>query len=129
MPTAEQIRTAVKGYVAAIESRDREAWLDGFAPDATVVDPVPAPAAVGRQAIAGVWDSMAAAADHFTMEVHDTHVGGEQAAVVFTLTVTAEGGAGMAFDGVQVFTVDDDGRIRALTSYWDPARMRRVEAG
>jgi steroid delta-isomerase len=129
MPTAEQIQTAVKAYVAAIESRDREGWLDGFAPDATLVDPVPAPPAVGREAIAGVWDTMAAAADRFTMEIHDTHVGGDQAAVVFTLTVAAEGGGGMAFDGVEIFTVDGEGRITEARSYWDPARMRRIEAG
>jgi steroid delta-isomerase len=129
MPTAEQIQTAVKAYVAAIESRDREGWLDGFAPDATLVDPVPAPPAVGREAIAGVWDTMAAAADQFTMEIHDTHVGGDQAAVVFTFTVAAEGGGGMAFDGVEIFTVDGEGRITEARSYWDPARMRRIEAG
>lgn len=126
MPTPEQVRAAVDGYTEALAAGELERWLDCFATDAVVVDPVPSDPHKGRDAIAEFWAGMTGMADELRLERHATHVCGDQAAMVYTLTLLAAGG-GMAFDGVEIFTVDGDGRIVAAQAYWDPSELRRVD--
>ena len=43
MPDAAQIRAHVDRYVELFSANDREGWLDLFAPNATMEDPVGTP--------------------------------------------------------------------------------------
>ena len=56
MPTSAQSQSAIDGYGAAYAARDRAAFLAVFAADAVQVDPVPAPANVGHEAIGTFFD-------------------------------------------------------------------------
>jgi steroid Delta-isomerase len=123
MPTPEQVRTAVDAYCAAYDTTDKQSFLDLFTDDGVVLDPVGTPAHVGRDARAGFWDGVHAMADSISFDVHHVHVCAEQAAMVFTINAHV-GDGGMAIDAVDIFTVDDDGRITALTAYWDMAAAR-----
>ena len=129
MTTPDQVRAAVDGYIAHFEDRRRDAWLDLFADGASVIDPVPAEPAVGREAIGAFWDGMAAMAERFGLRARSLHICGDQAALVYTLTAGPANGGGVAFDGVEIFTVDGDGRITSAVAYWDPAQIRPVPAG
>lgn len=125
MPTPDQIRTAVDAYGAAYVSRDRAAFLALFTEDAVQIDPVPAPANVGHDAIGGFFDNAMNMAPDLTLFVDRTIVCGDQAAVDFHVEATL-GGVKMGFAGVDVFTVNDAGLITAITAYWDPATMAPV---
>ena len=122
MPTPAQIQSAIDGYGAAYAARDRAAFLCVFAADAVQVDPVPAPANVGHEAIGGFFDNAMAMAPDLTLFVDRTIVCGDQAAVNFHVEATM-GGTKMGFSGVDIFTVNDDGKISAVTAYWDPSTM------
>jgi steroid Delta-isomerase len=125
MPTAEQVRAVAEAYVKAINAGDREAWLDNFADNAEQFDPVGAPPNVGRDALGVFWDNFQSLADEIDFDARDTFVAGDEVAVVFTITVTSSGGR-MQFDGVDVFVVDDDGRIKTVKAYWEPAKVRAI---
>lgn len=127
MPTPDQVRAAVEAYARHLGDRDKQAWLDLFTDDAALTDPVPGEAMVGRPGLGEFWDSLAAMAPRYRMELHAVHVCSEQAAAVYTMLAGPEGGGGATFDGVEIFTVDDAGRITAATAYWDPATIRQVE--
>jgi steroid delta-isomerase len=123
MPTPEQVRAAVDAYVDALKRDDKEAWLKVFAEDARQEDPVGTPVNVGRQAIAQFWDSFHVNAERVELEPKDVIVCGAEAAVPFTLTAFSSGFAAQ-MDGVDVFTVDDDGLVSGIRAYLDPSRVR-----
>ena len=123
MPTREQVSEAVSAYVEAFNRGDRERFLSLWSPTATHVDPAGAPPNVGLEAIARFWDATSSLAGTFCFEVHDLHVCPPHAAMVFTMTTRSDHG-GVSFDGVDVFTVDDQGRICSLVAYWDQTKLR-----
>ncbi|MHB8670569.1 MAG: nuclear transport factor 2 family protein [Acidimicrobiales bacterium] len=126
MPTPEQVRSTVEAYADAVSRKDRKSWLDLFTDDAVQIDPVGSPPNRGRDAIGAFWDSGGlAGADSVSFEVGAVHVCGNEAAYVFTLTARFVG-SGIVFDGVEVITVAEDGRIAELRAYWNPADIRSL---
>ena len=125
MPTSEQVQAAVTNYGTAYASRDRAAFLALFTTDAVQIDPVPAPANVGHDAIGVFFDNAMNMAPDLALTVERTIVCADQAAVNFHVEATM-GGVRMGFSGVDIFTVNDDGLITAITAYWDPATMGPV---
>ncbi|MDQ6837661.1 MAG: nuclear transport factor 2 family protein [Actinomycetota bacterium] len=126
MPLPEQVRAAVESFAELLGVGDRDQWVELFAADATLTDPVPSKPHIGREAIGLFWTGLTGMADHVTLRQHHLHVCGNEAALVYTLTLGIEGGGGTAFDGVETFTVDDDGLITSARAYWDPAELREV---
>ncbi len=120
--------------MAAVSSGDRDAWLDGFADDAAVYDPVGGspfdPDATGlrdRDALTQFWD-LTVAPNTVAFDVTRTHAGGDEAAVVATVRVAFPTGAEVAYDGVFVYRVDEQGRIAELRAYWDLDEVVRALA-
>ena len=128
MATPEQVRTAVESYVELLGAGDRDKWLALFDDDAIIVDPVPSDPHAGREAIGSFWSGLNAMADRIHVDQHALHVCGEEAALVYTLTL-ASGGEGTAFDAVGIFTVGAGGLISSVRAYWDPTELRRVVPG
>jgi steroid delta-isomerase len=126
MPSPDQVRAAVESHVELFGAGDQERWVKLFAPEATVIDPVPAEPHRGHAAIGDFYEGIMAMADRVEVEQHALHVCGDQAALVYTLTLSNGDGGGMAFDGVELFTVDDDGLITLAQAYWDPAELRTL---
>ena len=125
MPTPIQVQAAVDAYAAAYAVRDRTVFLALFSTDAVQIDPVPAPANVGHEAIGGFFDNAMGMAPDLALTVDRTIICGDQAAVNFHVEATM-GGTRLGFSGVDIFTVDDAGVITAITAYWDPATMAPV---
>lgn len=127
MPTPEQVRATVDAYVKTMEAGDREGWVGLWADDAVHVDPPSEPPHMGKEAIAAFWDRIHELVETFSYDVRDVYVVGDEAAMVFTLTIRFPGGAGGAeFDAVEVFRVGDDGRIASMKAFLDETRMRPV---
>ena len=57
VPSKESVRALIERYAAAMNRRDRTAWLDCFANDAVQEDPVGTPPNVGREAIGRFFDA------------------------------------------------------------------------
>ncbi|HUY85538.1 MAG TPA: nuclear transport factor 2 family protein [Acidimicrobiales bacterium] len=125
MPTSDQVRQRVEAYAASFNSNNRNGFLDCFAEDAVQRDPVTAPANIGLEAIGGFWDNVHTLADEVTLAVHHIHVCGEEAAMVFTI-ITKSAGGGVEIDAVDIFRVNDEGKIVDFRAYWDPSAMRAI---
>lgn len=122
-PSPEQVRAAVDSYCDAYARSDKEAFLDAFVDAGVVIDPVGTPAHTGRAARAAFWDGVHDLAESISFEVHHVHVCGDEAAMVFTINARI-GAGGMAIDAVDVFQIDESGRINRLEAYWDMAAAR-----
>ena len=112
---------------AAAIARDKDAWLDVFAEDAVVEDPI-GPSHFdpegkghrGKKAIAAFFDKAIAPSE---LEFHfaDTFICGNEEANVGYILITASGFRVRA-DGVFTYRVNDAGKITALRAYWEMDR-------
>jgi uncharacterized protein (TIGR02246 family) len=123
MPTPEQLHATVDAYVAAYAANDRDALLTLFAPDAEWTDPVGTPTHHGVEDVAAFWDTARSMADSIVLRPIHVHVCGGEAVLVMEIH-TVVGGAGMLIDAVDVFTFDDEARIKTGRAYWDLAKAR-----
>ena len=108
----------VAAYFAAVNARDFEALAGLFAEDA-VLRPVGSRVREGRSDVAAYYPPLLAG---FASGV-DTPVRTTVAGRVVTVEIRFEGrsvdGADVAFDAVDIFDVDDDGRIARLSLWYD----------
>ncbi len=119
MPSPEQIRGAVDAYVTAYNANDRAGFLDAFADDGVLIDPVGTPPHEGAEALGAFWDLVHGMTDAIKLDVSAVHVcDGGEAAMVFRIQA-GEGANGMVIDAVETFCVDDAGKITLLKAYWD----------
>ncbi|MCZ7537090.1 MAG: nuclear transport factor 2 family protein [Acidimicrobiia bacterium] len=115
---------------AAVQARDREAWLALFAPDAVVQDPVgvspldeTGEGHRGIEAIGGFWDT-AIAPNPIRMDISASFAGGNEVANVLAITTTFPDGATASVDLVAIYRVNDDGRIASMRAFWEFDQIR-----
>lgn len=130
MTTARDLGRA---SMAAVEARDRRAWLDLFTEDAVVEDPIgPSPfdpegsGHRGIEAIAAFYDNVIAANESVTFNIHQSFLCGNEAANVGVIRIAFAGGAAVEVDGVYIYRMSPDGRIASLRAFWEPDAVRAV---
>lgn len=110
-------------YFEALNNIDREAYLACFSNDATVQDPYGGRAFQGQEGLNKWFNGLERTWVRFAMTPGKAHRAGNRVAVPWTAEATAKSGKEAAFDGINVFTLGEDGRIAALEGYWDAAAM------
>ena len=108
----------------AAMAHDKQAWLDNFADDAVVEDPI-GPSHFdpegeghrGKDAIASFYDK-AIAPSELEFNFVDTYQCGNEEANVGNIVITAAGYQVVA-EGVFTYRVNDAGKITALRAYWE----------
>src|SRR5689334_7606860 len=123
MPTPEQVRTVIDAYIDGYRRNDKQAVLDLFRPDAVWHDPVGAPPHVGHEGIGAFWDTAHSMAESIALEPRFVVVAGDEGVMSFEIHVDTGGGT-MVMDAVELFTIDDDGKIVLLKAYWDMTQAR-----
>ena len=121
--TPERISRAVRAYFLAIRAMDPEAIASTFAEDATTYDPVGSPGITGRDAIRGFFESIYKNFKSVALTEDSIFVAGDGAAVKWTGKGTSANGRNVNFEGIDVFEIDADGKIRTIRAYWNPAEM------
>ncbi len=122
MPEPVDLRTRVREYVEAINSRDPSVIAAQFSPDAVQADPVTNPPNIGRDAITAFFEAGIAASETWRFAAKHVHTCGRHVAIDFEIEV-ATGGGTMTIDGIEVFTAGDDGRFTSAHAYWDDADL------
>lgn len=117
---ATGLRACVATYVDAVNARDPERIAALFAVDGIQADPASNPPNVGREAIAAFFAGSIGASDTWTFTAKAVHTCAPQVAFDFLIELQSAG-ATMTIDGIEVFTVGDDGLITSVYAYWDDA--------
>ncbi len=119
--------------MAAVEAKDREAWLALFSEDAVVEDPIgPSPfdpegrGHRGPEAIAAFYDSVVAANESIRFDIRQSFLCGDEAANVGVIRITFAGGSAIEVDGVYTYRRAADDRIAALRAFWEVDAVRPV---
>jgi steroid delta-isomerase len=119
----ETVAKAVKEYFAALRAMDIQACVDTFAADAVSNDPVGAPPIVGHAKLAEFFASITAAFKEVGLTEDEVFIAANGAAVKWTGRGTSRAGRPVQFEGIDVFEVNEAGKIQTLHAYWNPAEM------
>ena len=120
MASTEAIETVIKTYFAATRNMDVEVWLDTFAEDAVSYDPVGSTPLCTydekRQMFEGIVDlfERVGFAEDFVA------ISGNEAAVKWTGRGIAKDGHEVVFEGIDLFIINEAGKIQTLYGYWNP---------
>jgi len=110
----------------AVRKKDREAWLNNFADDACVEDPVGVspldPTGLGqrgKEAIGTFWDTMIEPG-RIEFDMRESWPAGDKAvANVGSIFTEMPDGTKIEAKGVYVYHVNDEGKVTHLRAYWD----------
>ncbi len=113
-------------------ARDKQAWLDVFADDAVVEDPI-GPSHFdpegkghrGKEAISAFWDKAIAPTGRIEFNFVDTFQCGNEEANVGSIVITT-GEYQVTAEGVFTYKVDDDGKLVAPRAYWELDRTAKT---
>ena len=135
MTSAEDSKSILAGYVAAVEAGDQQAIRDLFAEDATWT------LAAGNLPISGTWEGretvlgefLAGALSHYepgsvSLEITGMITEGDQAVLQWTSRARTREGLPYENDCIGVFTIQN-GRIRAVREYMDTLYARETAFG
>ena len=118
-------RAAALRSMDAVHANDKQAWVDNFADDAIVEDPIgPSPLDPegkghrGKKAIAAFWDQQIAP-NRVMFNIKHSYAAGSEVANVGTITIVMPNGAVMLVDGVFTYKVNDAGKVLSLRAYWE----------
>ncbi len=123
-------RRAAWHSMDAVARGDKQAWLDNFADDGSIEDPVGKsiidPAGEGhhgKAAIEQFWDkNIANARPMFCIQ--SSIACGNECANVGTLMIQFQNGLVTKLYGVFVYRVNDAGKVLSLRTYWEPEEMQ-----
>jgi steroid delta-isomerase len=118
-----------KQSMAAIEAKDREAWLALFADDGIVEDPI-GPSMFdaegvghrGAEAIAAFYDNVIAMSDSIRFHMRESYDCGVEVANVGEIHITIGGKVGIC-RVVSTYRASPDGKLAALRAYWEQDKL------
>jgi len=119
----EVVSKAVKAYFAAIRAMDQQAWVNTFAEDAISYDPVGALPTRGHQKLGEFFETVTAPFKELDLKEDEIFIAGNGAAVKWSGRGISKQGRKPHFEGIDVFEVNEAGKIQTLHAYWNPAEM------
>lgn len=119
----EVVSNAVKAYFAALRAMDQKAWVETFAADAITYDPVGAPPTKGHEKLAEFFETITAAFKEVGLTEDEVFIAGNGAAVKWTGRGISKQGRKVKFEGIDVFDINEAGKIQTIHAYWNPAEM------
>ena len=119
--TPEQIELAVEEYFASVSAFDVARYVNNFAPDGVLEDPVGTPPVQGTSAIAAYIAAITAPFSEIKHKIQEVIVCGHEAAVNWKLYLTTTTGKKITIDGMGVFNFNQDGKLQSVREFWDLA--------
>ncbi len=120
--TAETVTNIINEYFDAICARDADRWVATFAADATSYEPGNPPL-TGHDALRMFFEGIAGGFASIEMRPTEIYPLGQEAAVKWTASGTGKNGRAVKFVGIDVFVINEAGKIQSLKAYWNPAAM------
>ena len=131
------VRELARRSRAAVNAGDKQAWLDLFADDAVVQDPIgPSPfdpegnGHHGKEAIGAFYDTVIGPNDAITFEIQQSYLCGDEVADVGIIRTTLPGGTHQAVvHGVYTYRANGAGKLAALRAFWETDSIELIEIG
>jgi len=121
--TPAQIEAAVEEYFASLASLDVQRYVNNFAPDGVLEDPVGAPPIQGTQAIAVYIGAIFPQFREGKSRIQEVIVCGQEAAVNWKLRLKTTTGEVIIIDGMGVFKFNSQGKLQSVREFFDLAAI------
>ncbi len=118
------LEQAVKDYYANLAAMNIEGLLESFAENAVIYDPVGKPAMNVQQDFPKFVELISKFYQKFEISPEQIFPVENQAAVKWTMEVTAKNGRTVTAEGIGIFQFNQAGKIQQIESYWDEAGMK-----
>src|SRR5215208_5616928 len=112
--TPDQIEAAVEEYFASVGAFDVQRYVNTFAADGVLEDPVGTPPLQGTTAIAAFITNIIAPFSEIKHKVQEVIVCGHEAAVNWKLYLTTTTGKKITIDGMGIFNFNQDGKLQSV---------------
>ncbi len=119
-----QLESVVTGYYANLAAMNLEGLLENFAENAVIYDPVGKPAMNVQQDFPKFVELISKFYQKFEISPEQVFPVENQAAVKWTMQVTAKNGKTVTAEGIGIFKFNQAGKIQQIESYWDEAAMK-----
>jgi steroid delta-isomerase len=117
--TPEQVEAAVEEYFDSVGAFDVQRFVNNFAPDGVLEDPVGTPPVQGTSAIGAFLASIIAPFSDIKHKIQDINVCGNEAAVNWKLNLKTTTGKKITIDGMGVFKFNQNGKLQSVREFWD----------
>ncbi|AFY36247.1 nuclear transport factor 2 family protein [Calothrix sp. PCC 7507] len=120
----EVIQQVINNYFTATRSANKvEDMVACFAENSISYDPVGGPALIGHDGLRQFFQSIADLFEQIGLVADFISINGHEAAVKWTGKGVGKNGRAVTFEGIDIFEVNEDGKIQSLRAYWNPAAM------
>ena len=122
--TQTEIKQLLTEYYRQVAALNSEAWLEAFAEDAVVYDPVGKPPLNARRDADKFFEILSKFYEKLEITPDLIFSAGNGAAVKWIMNVLARNGRRATTEGIAIFEFNEVGKIQKLQSYWDEAAMK-----
>jgi len=122
MSTAE-IASLVNIYFDNMAAMNAQGWLDIFAEDAVIHDPVGDPPKIVHRDSEQLFKILSNFFKQIELSQNEIFFVKNGAAVKWTMQVVAKSDRHVTAEGISIFEINDVGKIQKVSSYWDEAAM------
>ena len=123
-------RDAAAQSMALTEARDRDGWLNLFADDGVIEDPVgPSPfdpeakGHRGKEAITAFYDNVIVMSEKIEFTIRDSYECGNEVANVGQIRITLPGNQVGIVPIVNIYKVNEAGKLLSLRSFWEAEKL------
>lgn len=117
------VENTLARYFGAIRVSNTHAWAETFANGALVYDYTGDPTRQGRIGLRQFFTSHRGMFNSLSLTEDDVVIAGDKVAVRWTGRGEGKNGREIRFQGVNVFEIGPEGKIRTAWSYWDPGAV------
>jgi steroid delta-isomerase len=113
------VLSAVEKYFETLGAADQEPFVAQFSHDVVLVDPVGTPVLEGHSGVAKFHKGVARAWKQLRLVPERSFIREDRAAVYWQAEGESSSGKRIQFDGINTFSVNDNGEICRLEGFWD----------
>jgi steroid delta-isomerase len=114
------VENTLARYFGAIRASNSQAWAGTFADGALVYDVTGDPAQPARIGLRQFFTGHRGTFESLSLTEDDVVIAGDKVAVKWTGRGAGKNGREVRFEGVNVFEIGPEGKIRLAWSYWNP---------
>lgn len=126
MPSRAQIEHAIHTHFDAWNRRDKPRWIANFATDIVMEDPVGGPVKHGPAALDASWENSFKEGHTWNIEPLLVQICTDQAAIHVRSTGSIDG-TPIVIDGIEIYTVNDAGRVCYIKTYFNPPEGQTLD--
>lgn len=115
----QDVKSVINSYYAALSAKDWDGWVSMFADDATRHD-YDGQKHVGKESLKKFITAMGGLFESINIVADSTYVTKEGTAVRWVAMGTGNNGERVEFSGIDIFKLDDNGKIAEEWVYWSP---------